>query len=91
MKVLEAGVGPYPAANSTVELHYQALLADGTVFDSSYARRDSTKLPLDGTMLGVREGAFYLLSFIRFRPSIDSISSFILFAQRQKIRIRSSF
>ena len=36
---LEAGTGPRPGRGSLVSVHYTGLLADGTVFDSSYPRR----------------------------------------------------
>ena len=88
MKVLEAGVGPYPAANSTVEVHYQALLADGTVFDSSYARRGTTKLPLDGAMVGVQEGALALYGHIKC--NLNSILIFIYYLLYYLI-VKSSF
>lgn len=37
-KVLTAGTGPKPSANSTVEVHYAGRLLDGTEFDSSIKR-----------------------------------------------------
>lgn len=37
-KVIEAGTGPKPAPENTVEVHYRGTLIDGTEFDSSYKR-----------------------------------------------------
>ncbi len=37
-EVLEAGDGPLPGADDTVEVHYRGTLVDGTEFDSSYSR-----------------------------------------------------
>jgi FKBP-type peptidyl-prolyl cis-trans isomerase len=37
-KILEEGTGPKPTTDSTVQVHYEGRLLDGTVFDSSYQR-----------------------------------------------------
>ena len=37
-QVIEAGEGPMPGAEDTVEVHYRGTLVDGTEFDSSYSR-----------------------------------------------------
>ncbi len=37
-EVIEAGDGPTPSAEDTVEVHYRGTLVDGTEFDSSYSR-----------------------------------------------------
>jgi FKBP-type peptidyl-prolyl cis-trans isomerase len=37
-KVLQAGDGPVPTPEDTVEVHYRGTLIDGTEFDSSYKR-----------------------------------------------------
>lgn len=56
VKMIESGVGPFPTAASTVEVHYEGRLADGTVFDSSYSRGETTKFPLNGVIVGWQEG-----------------------------------
>lgn len=49
------GVGMYPTSSSTVEVHYKGQLVDGTVFDSSYARGEPVKFPLNGVIEGWKE------------------------------------
>ncbi|MBE9539352.1 MAG: FKBP-type peptidyl-prolyl cis-trans isomerase [Proteobacteria bacterium] len=40
-EILEAGDGPLPSAEDTVEVHYRGTLMDGTEFDSSYSRNQT--------------------------------------------------
>ncbi len=44
---LTAGTGAQPAPTQTVEVHYKGMLTDGTVFDSSYDRGQTTEFPLN--------------------------------------------
>jgi FKBP-type peptidyl-prolyl cis-trans isomerase len=57
-KVLEAGTadGAKPTAASTVKVHYQGTLLDGTEFDSSYKRNQPAEFPLNGVIKGWTEG-----------------------------------
>ena len=48
--------GKSPAAEDTVEVHYQGTLLNGTEFDSSYARGETIEFPLDGVIAGWTEG-----------------------------------
>ena len=55
-EVLVEGNGPKPTAASTVRVHYEGTLIDGTVFDSSYDRGESISFPLNGVIKGWTEG-----------------------------------
>lgn len=55
-EVLVAGSGPKPKATDTVKVNYEGRLLDGTVFDSSYARKAPATFPLSGVIRGWTEG-----------------------------------
>ncbi len=55
-EVIEMGNGAKPIASSTVKVHYQGTLLDGTVFDSSYERGEPISFPLNGVIKGWTEG-----------------------------------
>jgi FKBP-type peptidyl-prolyl cis-trans isomerase len=56
-KVLEAGSGEvHPAATSMVEVHYSGWTTDGEMFDSSVARGQTAKFPLNRVIAGWTEG-----------------------------------
>ena len=40
-KIIKEGTGKIPTANDSVECHYEGKLIDGTVFDSSYERKQT--------------------------------------------------
>ena len=54
-EVLVQGKGPKPTAESTVKVHYEGTLIDGTVFDSSYQRGEPIEFPLSGVIKGWTE------------------------------------
>lgn len=54
-KVLENGTGNTPTAESTVEVHYEGKLLDGSIFDSSYQRGETTSFPVNGVIPGWTE------------------------------------
>lgn len=54
--VIEEGTGPKPAISDTVRVHYEGMLTDGTVFDSSYTRGEPEEIPLEMVIPGWAEG-----------------------------------
>ena len=55
-KVVRKGDGALPADTSTVEVHYEGKLIDGSIFDSSYQRGETTSFPLNQVIKGWQEG-----------------------------------
>ena len=55
-EVLESGKGAKPKAESTVKVHYEGTLMDGTIFDSSYQRGEPIEFPLNRVIAGWTEG-----------------------------------
>jgi len=55
-EAITLGTGLRPTASSTVEVHYEGKLIDGTVFDSSYERGESISFPLNRVIRGWTEG-----------------------------------
>ena len=53
--VTTEGTGEKPQADSTVTVHYEGRLLDGTVFDSSYARGEPATFPVGGVIKGWQE------------------------------------
>ena len=54
-KVINAGSGPLPTAQSNVEVHYEGRLIDGTVFDSSRARGTPARFGINQVIPGWTE------------------------------------
>lgn len=55
-KVLTEGKGKVPKATDIVEVHYKGTLIDGTIFDSSYERKNKVTFPLNRVIKGWTEG-----------------------------------
>ena len=55
-EVIKEGDGAQPAATDVVEVHYHGTLLDGTVFDSSVDRGETTSFPLNRVIPGGTEG-----------------------------------
>ena len=54
--VEKSGTAQKPTINNNVDCHYKGYLLDGTQFDSSYDRGQSTQFPLSGVIQGWQEG-----------------------------------
>ncbi len=55
-EVIEAGTGASPSATDTVTVHYAGWLTDGTPFDSSFSRGNTSSFRLNGVIGGWTEG-----------------------------------
>jgi FKBP-type peptidyl-prolyl cis-trans isomerase FklB len=54
-KIIKAGKGKKPTAESEVRVHYKGTLLNGTVFDNSYERGEPIVLPVGGVIAGWTE------------------------------------
>lgn len=66
-EVLRAGKGKLPKASSTVKVHYEGRLIDGTVFDSSFAREQPVEFELTYTIQGWVEGLQLMQEGAKYR------------------------
>jgi FKBP-type peptidyl-prolyl cis-trans isomerase len=71
-KVLREGTGKQPRTTDVVEVHYEGRLIEGTVFDSSYARRETIEFPLDGVIAGWTEGVALMKEGAKYQLYIPS-------------------
>ncbi len=55
-EVVKEGTGKSPKATDTVTVHYAGWLTNGTAFDSSYKRGETTSFPLNRVIAGWTEG-----------------------------------
>lgn len=62
-QVLMKGTGDkHPTSTSTVRVHYQGTLLDGTEFDSSYKRGEPIEFQLNQVVKGWQEGLQYMVT-----------------------------
>lgn len=54
-RIEKSGDGKSPEATSNVEVHYEGTLIDGSIFDSSYQRGQTTSFPVNGVIAGWTE------------------------------------
>ncbi len=55
IRIIDFKEGDIPGPGSSVVVHYEGKLVDGTVFDSSYARGEPAEFPVDGVIRGWTE------------------------------------
>jgi FKBP-type peptidyl-prolyl cis-trans isomerase len=71
-EVINEGSGPKPSYDSTVQVHYEGSLIDGSVFDSSYSRGEPIEFPLYDVIPGWAEGIQLMSIGSKYRLVIPS-------------------
>ena len=66
-KVLTEGNGKKPKAADKVKCHYEGMLIDGTLFDSSIQRGEPATFPLNGVIAGWTEGLQLMAEGSKYR------------------------
>ena len=66
-QVLREGNGKKPKATDSVRCHYEGMLIDGTLFDSSIQRGEPATFPLNGVIAGWTEGLQLMQEGAKFR------------------------
>jgi FKBP-type peptidyl-prolyl cis-trans isomerase len=65
--ILEEGDGKSPKATDKVRCHYEGMLIDGTLFDSSLQRGEPADFPLNGVIAGWTEGLQLMKEGAKYR------------------------
>ena len=65
--MLKEGNGRKPKATDTVKCHYEGMLVDGTMFDSSIQRGEPAEFPLNGVIAGWTEGLQLMQEGAKYR------------------------
>ena len=66
-QVLHEGDGRKPKATDSVKCHYEGMLVDGTLFDSSIQRGEPATFPLNGVIAGWTEGLQLMQEGAKYR------------------------
>ena len=66
-QVLREGNGKKPKATDQVKCHYEGMLVDGTMFDSSVQRGEPATFPLNGVIAGWTEGLQLMQEGAKYR------------------------
>ena len=66
-QVLREGNGRKPKATDQVKCHYEGMLVDGTMFDSSIQRGEPATFPLNGVIAGWTEGLQLMQEGAKYR------------------------
>ena len=71
-EVITEGYGQKPSANSTVQVHYEGRLSDGTLFDNSYEYQNPVEFSLNEVITGWSEGLQLMSVGSKYRLFIPS-------------------
>jgi FKBP-type peptidyl-prolyl cis-trans isomerase len=71
-EILEAGDGPRPGPEDTVEVHYRGTLVDGTEFDSSYGRGETVSFGVGQVIAGWTEALQLMSAGSKWKLAIPS-------------------
>lgn len=66
-QVIKEGNGRRPKATNKVKCHYEGMLVDGTLFDSSIQRGEPATFPLNGVIKGWTEGLQLMQEGAKYR------------------------
>ena len=66
-QVIKEGNGRKPKATDKVKCHYEGMLIDGTLFDSSIQRGEPATFPLNGVIAGWTEGLQLMQEGAKYR------------------------
>lgn len=66
-QVIKEGNGRRPKATDKVKCHYEGMLVDGTLFDSSVQRGEPATFPLNGVIKGWTEGLQLMQEGAKYR------------------------
>lgn len=66
-QVIKEGTGRQPKATDAVVCHYEGMLIDGTLFDSSIQRGEPATFPLNGVIAGWTEGLQLMKEGAKYR------------------------
>lgn len=66
-QVLREGNGRKPKSTDSVKCHYEGMLIDGTMFDSSIQRGEPATFPLNGVIAGWTEGLQLMQEGAKYR------------------------
>lgn len=66
-QVIKEGNGRRPKATDKVKCHYEGMLVDGTLFDSSIQRGEPATFPLNGVIAGWTEGLQLMQEGAKYR------------------------
>jgi len=66
-QIIKPGNGRKPTKSDTVRCHYEGMLIDGTLFDSSIQRGEPAEFPLNGVIAGWTEGLQLMQEGAKYR------------------------